>query len=150
MLFPICALTREFPEAEPEAISAAIARSGGYLGQARELLSQGNTLPPQTEGFLSGFAAKNALLLTQTLVPMEKWKRDQLIPMLEQWVSYLEEALCCRSGGKALHPLTREVAARRTSQDIMSAILHLKKATEYAAGNVSPGAICGALAWQLR
>ena len=144
------ALTREFPEAEPEAISAAIARSGGYLGQARELLSQGNTLPPQTEGFLSGFAAKNALLLTQTLVPMEKWKRDQLIPMLEQWVSYLEEALCCRSGGKALHPLTREVAARRTSQDIMSAILHLKKATEYAAGNVSPGAICGALAWQLR
>ena len=144
------ALTREFPEAEPEAISAAIARSGGYLGQARELLSGGNTLPPQTEGFLTAFAAKNALLLTQTLVPMEKWKRDQLIPMLEQWVTYLEEALSCRSGGKALHPLTREVAVRRTPQDIMSAILHLKKATEYAAGNVSPGAICGALAWQLR
>ena len=144
------ALAREFPEATQEALSAAIARSGGYLGQARELLAQGDALPPQTEGFLTSFAAKNSLGLTQTLVPMEKWKRDQLIPMLEQWIAHLEEALCCRSGMRALHPLTREVADRRTPQEIMGAILHLKKAVEYAAGNVSPGAICGALAWQLR
>ena len=144
------ALAREFPQAGEEALSAAIARSGGYLGQARDLLKQGDALPPQTESFLAGFGAKNALLLTQTLVPMEKWKRDQLIPMLEQWIACLEEALSCRSGGKALHPLTREVAARRTSQDIMEAILQLQKAVEYAAGNVSPGAVCGALAWELR
>ena len=144
------ALAREFPDAGDDAISAAIVRSGGYLGQARELLAQGDALPPQTEGFLTAFAAENSLLLTQTLAPMEKWKRDQLIPILEQWIACLEEALSCRSGMRALHPLTREVAARRTPQEMMSAILHLKKAVEYAAGNVSPGAICGALAWQLR
>ena len=144
------ALAREFPQAEAEALTAAIARSGGYLGQARELLGQGDALPPQTESFLKSFASKNSLGLVQTLVPMEKWKRDQLIPVLEQWIAFLEEALCCRSGLRALHPLTREVAERRTPQDMMQAILHLKKAVEYAAGNVSPGAICGALAWQLR
>ena len=144
------ALAREFPDATSDALSAAIARSGGYLGQARELLSQGDALPPQTESFLKSFAAKNSLGLVQTLVPMEKWKRDQLIPVLEQWIAFLEEALSSRSGMRALHPLTREVAQRRTPKEMLQAILHLKKAVEYAAGNVSPGAICGALAWQLR
>ena len=144
------ALLREFPQAEPEAIAAAISRSGGYLGQARELLSQGDALTPQTESFLKSFAAKNSLGLVQTLAPMEKWKRDQLIPVLEQWIAFLEEALCSRSGIRAMHPLTRAVAEKRTPQDMLQAILHLKKAVEYAAGNVSPGAVCGALAWQLR
>ena len=144
------ALLREFPQAEGDAISAAISRSGGYLGRARELLKGGNALMPQTEGFLQSFASKNSLGLVQTLAPMEKWKRDQLIPVLEQWIACLEEALCCRSGMRALHPLTRAVAERRTPQEMLQAVLHLKKAVEYAAGNVSPGAICGALAWQLR
>ena len=144
------ALLREFPQAEPEAIAAAISRSGGYLGQARELLSQGEALAPQTESFLQSFAVKNALGLAQTLAPMEKWKRDQLIPVLEQWIAFLEEALSSRSGMRAMHPLSRAVAEKRTPQDMLQAILHLKKAVEYAAGNVSPGAVCGALAWQLR
>lgn len=143
-------LSKEFPEADGESLATAIARSGGYLGQARTLLQQGESLPAQTVSFLNSFADKNALGLTQTLAPMEKWKRDQLIPVLESWVSLLEEALACRCGMRAMHPLTRQLASRRSSQDLMQAISHLQKAISYAQSNVSPAAVCGALAWQLR
>ena len=143
-------LTAEFPDASKDAVLAAIARSGGYLGQARALLEQGDALPPQTQNFLTSFASRNALLLTQTLAPMEKWKRDQLIPLLESWISLLEEALACRSGIKALHPMSSQLAAQRSAQDLLQAITHLQKAVHYAQSNVSPAAICGYLIWNLR
>ena len=143
-------LGREFPQAAMESIDAAIARSGGYLGQARALMAQGDALSPQTEGFLKSFASKNSLGLTQVLTPMEKWKRDQLIPTLEEWLQLVEEALACRSGMRSLHPLTRSLAASRSSQELMQAITHLQKALSYAQTNVSPAAVCGYLVWQLR
>ena len=85
-------LRRDFPQAQPGDIDAAIYRSGGFLGQARELLENGDSLPPQTEGFVKAFAGKDALLLTQTLVPMQKWKRDALAQILTQWLELLESA----------------------------------------------------------
>ena len=144
------ALAKEFPDASDDDISGAIARSGGFLGQARQLLQEGTDLPPQTQQFLNAFAAGNALGLMQTLVPMEKYKRDQLIPLLEQWHGLLESALACRSGGAAVSSHIRDLAARRSPQDLMRAIGHLQKAIEYAQGNISPAAICGWLAWELR
>lgn len=144
------ALRREFPETSAEVLQAAIARSGGYLGQARALLEQGGDLPPQTEQFLRSFIAKDALELTRTLVPMEKWKRDQLLQVLESWSHFFQEALACRSGLQPLHPLTGELAAKRTSQDLLMSITQLQKAMEYAQSNVSVAAICGYLSWQLR
>lgn len=143
-------LSREFPDAAKDALMAAIARSGGYLGQARALLEQGDALPVQTQNFLQSFASRNALLLAQTLAPMEKWKRDQLIPLLESWTVLLEEALACRTGMKALHPMSSQLAAQRSGQDLMQAITHLQKAITYAQSNVSPAAICGYLIWHLR
>ena len=143
-------LSREFPDATAEALTAAAVRSGGYLGQARILLEQGAALPPQTEQFLTAFAEKNALELTKLLASMEKTKRDQLIPMLESWTSLLEEALACRSGMRALHPMTKTLAAQRSSQELMQAITHLQKGLSYAQSNVSPAAVCGYLTWQLR
>lgn len=143
-------LVKEFPQASQETLAAAAARSGGYLGQARDLLEQGDALPQQTEQFLNCFANKNALELTKTLVSMEKFKRDQLLTLLESWVSLLEEALACRSGMRCLHPMTEVLAARRSSQELMQAISSLQKAISYAQSNVSPAAICGWLVWQLR
>jgi hypothetical protein len=143
-------LAKEFPQASQETLAAAAARSGGYLGQARDLLEQGDALPQQTEQFLNCFANKNALELTKTLVSMEKFKRDQLLTLLESWVSLLEEALACRSGMRCLHPMTEVLAARRSSQELMQAISSLQKAISYAQSNVSPAAICGWLVWQLR
>ena len=88
--------------------------------------------------------------LMQTIVPMEKWKRDQLIPELEQWKSLLQEALTSRSGMVTTAPLSRTLAASRSSAELLSAIQTLQKTIEYAQGNVSCAAICGYLEWALR
>ena len=69
-------LRQDFPQAQEEDLAAAAVRSGGFLGQARTLLQEGSQISPQTEGFVNAFARRDGLLLTQTLVPMEKWKRD--------------------------------------------------------------------------
>ena len=144
------ALEKEYPQASSEAISGAMARSGGFLGQAKQLLEQGLSLPPQTESFAASFAEKDALGLTQTLVPMEKWKRDQLIPVLNQWIELLEGALICRAGLPAPHPLSADISASRSGMEVKAAIDCLQKCVEYAQGNISPAAICGYLVWALR
>ncbi len=144
------ALSREFPDAGAEAVDAAIDRSGGYLGQAKALLAQALSLPPQTEQFARSFAARDSLGLVQTLVPMEKWKRDQLIPILEQWAALLEQALACSSGTGSPSAIGRQIAAGRSPGELMQAIAHLQKAAIYAQGNVSPAAVCGYLSWALR
>ena len=143
-------LEKRMPQAETEAISAAILRSGGFLGQALQLLTDEDSNLPQTQAFLQAFAQRDHLLLAQTLVPMEKWKRDQLIPALHQWRIGLQSALQCRSGMVASSQLVAEIAARRSSSELNQAIANLQKALDYAQSNVSPAAICGWLQWTLR
>ena len=143
-------LAKRFPEAEADTLSAAISRSGGYLGQAIKLLEGTNELPQQTVEFAQAFAQRNVMGLVRVLVPMEKWKRDQLIPTLQQWISILEESLACRAGGRAISELARTISASRSSADLLAAIRQLQKCAEYAQGNVSPAAICGYLQWALR
>ena len=143
-------LRRLFPQAEESAIAAAVSRSGGYLGQAKEILEEGSTLPPQTEEFLSSFARRDIYGLIQVLVPMEKWKRDQLIPILQQWAAFLEGALVSRSGIPSATPMAAQFNQGRSPQELNAAISHLQKAIEYAQSNVSPAAVCGFLEWALR
>lgn len=140
-------LSRDFPQASREDLRRAAERSGGFLGQAKALLEEGLSLPSQTAAFVRAFAGGDALALTELLVPMEKWKRDALIPVLSGWLALLEEAL---AGYREISTLAGEIAARRTAPDIYRAIQALQKALTYAQGNVSPGAICGWLAWALR
>ena len=140
-------LSRDFPQASREDLRRAAERSGGFLGQAKALLEEGLSLPPQTAAFVRAFAGGDALALTELLVPMEKWKRDALIPVLSGWLAILEEAL---AGYREISTLAGEIAARRTAPDIYRAIQALQKALTYAQSNVSPGAICGWLAWVLR
>ena len=142
-------LHRRFPDASVDTIGAAMSRSGGYLGQAISLL-EGREEPQQTVDFAAAFAARNALGLTMVLARMEKWKRDQLLPVLEQWVNLLEESLACRAGGRALSELSRTISAGRSASEILAAIRQLQKCIEYAQGNVSPAAVCGYLQWALR
>ena len=143
-------LTRQFPDASADTVSAAIARSGGYLGQAQQLMEEDTLVSPQTEAFAQAFAAKDALGLTLLLAPMEKWKRDQLIPELQQWESLLQNALVCRSGVAALSPMARSLSTQRSSADLLDGIRHIQKAITYAQSNVSEAAICGYLTWSLR
>ncbi len=144
------ALGREFPKASPEDIDAAIFRSGGWLGQAKKLLEEGSDLPPQTEHFVRSFAARDTLGLTQVLAPMEKLKRDQLLEVLGLWTDLLEQALACRAGLTAVSAPAKALSTARSSQELMAGIRALKKASSYAQGNISPGAICGWLSWELR
>jgi len=144
------ALTRDFPKSGKEDIEAAMERSGGYLGQARALLETGVEVPPQTQAFVDALGGKNTLLLMQTLVPMEKWKRDALGETLSSWLEILEGALLSRSGVRVLSPLARKLARERTGDELYERALCLKKAMEYVGSNVSPAAVCGYLEWALR
>ena len=143
-------LRLDFPDAQSDDISAAMARSGGFLGQARALLRDGGSVPPQTEDFVKAFATRDALLLTQTLVPMEKWKRDALAELLQSWLELVESALASRSGIPALSPHARQLGASRSSQELHAAAGALKKAVDHTMSNVSPAAVCGWLQWALR
>ena len=143
-------LRQDCPEASEEDISAAMMRSGGFLGQARQLLEEGGDLPQQTEAFLEAFGKKDALLLTQVLTPMEKWKRDALAEILQQWIELLESALASRSGIHAISARARELSRLRTAPELYRAVGKLKQALEYTLSNVSPAAVCGWLTWELR
>ncbi len=143
-------LEKEFPQADSDSITAAIERSGGYLGQAKTLLADGAKVSPQTQGFANSFANRDTLGLLQVLVPMEKWKRDQAIPEFQVWQQLLQNALACQSGQKTASALARQLASSRSSRELMDAIVILQKITEYAQGNVSVAAICGYLQWALR
>ena len=144
------ALLQQFPDAAAEDVDAAIMRSGGFLGQAKAILENGEALSPQTKAFTEAFSGRNMLALTQVLAPMEKCKRDQLLDILSQWLDVLEGALAARSGMTAVSAQSRLLSGSRSSQELMDAIRKLKQAYTYAQGNVSPAAICGWLMWALR
>ena len=144
------ALEKEFPNANPQALDAAIWRSGGFLGQAKELLQDGTELSDQTTGFIRCFATKDRLGLLKVLNSMEKWNRDRFCQTAEQWIHFLQQALVYRSGMPVLSQEAQNLATQRRPEDINKAIKTLKQAIQYAQGNISVGAICGHLVWTLR
>ena len=146
----ISQLRKDFPQAGDEDLRAAVSRSGGFLGQAKELLEEGTSLPQQTVDFLTAFSHRDTYALAQVLVPMEKWKRDQLIPILQQWAAFLEGALVYRSGLPSATPMAQELISGRSAAELKTAIERLQKTIEYAQGNVSTGAVCGYLLWALK
>ena len=143
-------LQQDFPDAQPEDIAAAVQRSGGFLGQARQLLQSGTNVPEQTAGFVRALAEKDHLTLAMTLAPMEKWKRDALAEILHSWLEITEGALTCRAGRMAVSPLARQLASRRSSAELYRTVQVLKKAADYTMSNISPAAVCGWLLWELR
>ena len=143
-------LQSRFPEAGQEEIRGAIARSGGYLGQALTLLEEGSVQCPHTEAFAKAFQNRDTMGLVQTLVPMEKWKRDQLLPVLNRWMEVLQNALLCRSGIPASTQMAQQLSIARSSSELLEAIRHIQKAITYTQGNVSVAAVCGYLSWVLR
>lgn len=144
------ALKKQFPDGQDAAIDAAYSRSGGYLGQAIELMDSGTELMPETEAFLKAFQQRNDMALTTLLVPLERYKRDRLIPVFQQWTELLQQALVSRAGGKVLLSQAVELGQVRDPKDVLKALRAIQKSIEYANGNVSCAAICGWLVWQLR
>ena len=143
-------LAARYPQAAAEDLDAVIRRSGGYAGQAMALLESGAQQPPEVAAFAEAFTARDVMGLLRLLVPMEKWKRDQVLPVFAAWVEVLQEALVCRSGIPASTQAVRSLSSARSSKDLMDAIRHLDKAMEYTQGNVSVAAVCGWLVHALR
>lgn len=143
-------LAEDFPKATAEELEGAVARSGGYLGQARELMKSGSALEPEVERIADGFCDGDRLALLQVFTSMEKWKRDRFIPVLQQCTELMHGALLCRSGAKTVSPKARQLGSRCSSAQLMHAIRELKKCTQYAQGNVSVAAICGYLSLHIR
>ena len=73
-----------------------------------------------------------------------------IVLLLDSWIMLLENALASRAGLPATSALERELGTQRSSQELMSGLRSLKKARELTLGNVSPGAVCGWLQWELR
>lgn len=144
------ALSGRFPQASEETLSAAMQRSGGFMGQALALLEKDAETAPQTEALVRAITQRDTLLLLETLVPLEKWKRDALAQLLTGWEALLESALVCRCGGGALSAHARMLARERTAPELKNALDSVKKALDYVQSNVSPAAISGYLQWALR
>ncbi len=143
-------LAARYPQAAKEDLDAVIRRSGGYTGQAMALLESGAQQPPEVAAFAEAFTGKDIMGLLRLIVPMEKWKRDQVLPVFAAWIEVLQEALVCRSGIPASTQSVRALSAARSSKDLMSAIRNIQKAMEYTQGNVSVAAVCGWLVHALR
>ena len=143
-------LAQRFPQAQEADLRAAVSRSGGFLGQAQTLLTEGAQVPPETQKLVEALCGRDALGLTQVLVPMEKWKRDALAEILKSWQVLLEGAITTACGLEAVSPLARTLAASREIRDLYAMYETVKKARDYTLSNVSPAAVCGFLAWALR
>lgn len=138
-------LARRCPGRSPELLADAWARSEGFLGQALELLSQGEGLAPETLAFAAAFARRDKLALTELLVPLERRKREELIPLLEQWIELLSRALAVRAGQPGRWEAARELGRSRGSAESLRALRSLQRAAGLLQGNASPAAVCGAL-----
>lgn len=143
-------LRRDFPQAGEEDVLAAVRRSGGFLGQAAELLAQGSEASAQLQGLTDALVKKDPVALLQVLAAMEKWKRDPLAQELTSLLEVLEGALICRAGADSVSPQARLLAREKTAEELHRAVLCVKKALDYTMSNVSPGAVCGYLEWALR
>ena len=141
-------LQKAFPQAGQELLLAAAERSGGYLGQATELLKEGEVVSGRTKAFAEAFLEKDPVAMTRLMVSMEKTKRDQAVEEVEQWLHLLQNALSCRSG---LPAITQQIKAlsRQDPAVLLSAIRELEKAITYLKANVSVAAVSSNLQWQL-
>ena len=141
-------LEKQFPQADKEQLQAAAARSGGYLGQAAELLKEGEVVSGRTKAFAKAFLDSDPAAMTRLMVGMEKAKRDQAVEEVEQWLHLLQNALSCRCG---LPAVTQEIKqlSRQDPAKLLSAIGELEKAITYLKANVSVAAVCSYLQWQL-
>ena len=141
-------LTADFPQTDPQTIRAAMLRSGGYLGQARQLLEGGED--EKVQQFADALSARDPMALMQLLCPMERLKRDALREMLESFLELIQMALACRAGMPAVSAAARSLGAACPPVRLMNTAGHLKKAIDYTMSNVSPAAVCGYLEWALR
>lgn len=141
-------LRARFPAQAEEACRAALVHAGGYLGQAVARLESGKA--EHTDAFAAAFAGRDALAMLALLLPMEKFKRDALTDILEQWRALLSGALAAKSGFPAQDDQEAQLCRSRTGAELLGAEEHLREAIGYLNANVGAGAVIGWLTCVLR
>ncbi|MBQ6431468.1 MAG: DNA polymerase III subunit [Oscillospiraceae bacterium] len=142
-------LSARFPDAQPDALRSAMLRSGGYLGQAVDLLNEGSELLPQTKAFSEAYCAGSAGALLRVLAPMERLKREQLRPILLQWAELLSSAAASRSGPPPIGAECSKITQSHTDAQLLRAVEAVQHAISLTDANVGTAHICGMLCVKL-
>jgi len=142
-------LREKCPDRTDEALHSAYLRSAGFLGQALQHLDDG-LMSPETAQFAEQYAARNTLGLLSVLVPLEKSKRDQLLPLFAQWKRLMADALAARAGLPAPSPQCAAICRSRTGAELLSASQALQTAMDDLSANVGVGPVIGWLTIRLK
>lgn len=139
------ALRQWFPDHSAADLEAAMGRSGGFLGQAVTLLEGSGLQLPQVEQFAAAYAAHDTLGLAMVFGSMDKYKRNQLAPVLEELQRLLAQSLLARRGCPTLLPQARAIAEQRTAPELLAACRLVQEALDDCWANVGVGNICAGL-----
>ena len=142
-------LRRRFPETPEAALLQALEQAEGYLGPACEALKEGIFLP-QTLAIAKSFAARDTLSLLQALVPLEKYKREQLLQIVAELRRLLCTVMRARAGAFRPDEMMQQILLSRTGTEILHAIDILEQAGDDLNNNVGVGAVIGGLCVGLR
>ena len=142
-------LRERFPQASEATLTSALEASGGFLGPAARAMEQ-EPLSEQTAQLARCYASGDAMGVLQALVPLEKLKRDQLIPILQQLRAVLCRALARRDGLGADSEEIRLLLEGRTGAQLFAAAESLQSAVDALGQNASVGAVIGWLSVRLK
>ena len=123
--------------------------AGGFLGQALTLLQDAED-EPFVRQFAAAYAAHDRMALLRVLLPMEKAKREQLLPALQQLRACICGALTQRGGLDTASESAAQIVASRSGSELLQASDSIQAAIDALAANASAGAVTGYLAMKLR
>lgn len=141
-------LQQRMPEKSEPVIRAAYLRAGGFLGQALALLADAQEQPVIRQ-LAAAYAARNQMELLRVLLPMEKWKREQLLPVLRQFRACICDALQQRAGLDAASEAAVQIVSSRSGTELIQACDSIQTAIDSLMANASAGAVVGFLVMQL-
>lgn len=123
--------------------SAAMALSGGYLGQALDAMAQ-TGVSGRTAEFARCYGAHDTPGMLSLLVGMERLNRDEFCAEMDRWRSLCHQALRCAEGFPGTDE-AQSLARARNKVELMSAASSISDAADRARSNVGVGHLCGAL-----
>ena len=142
-------LRQSMPDKPDGILRAAYLRAGGFLGQVLTLLQDAED-EPFVRQFAAAYAARDRMALLRILLPMEKAKREQLLPALQQLRACICGALAQRGGLDAASESAAQIVASRSGSELMQASDSIQTAIDALMANASAGAVVGYLTMKLR
>ena len=122
----------------------------GEITREKLTLLQDAEDEPFVRQFAAAYAARDRMALLRILLPMEKAKREQLLPALQQLRACICGALAQRGGLDAASESAAQIVASRSGSELMQASDSIQIAIDALMANASAGAVVGYLTMKLR